>query len=250
MASFTVPCPKTSAVFVGASSQSRHQLPPQTSVSFPSDSRSAPALLSLSAQLNEVSAIEKSTNSHLATEEEVPKAMADATSISAFLSQAANLVKLVDSKDIVEVQLKQMECEILIRKKEALSPMNITAAPVSTAQLVFPQPMVQPQMPPGPAPAPLPAAPALPPPAPAKAKSSHPPLKCPMAGTFYRSPAPGAPPFVKVGDKIKKGQVVCIIEAMKLMNEIEAEQSGTVVEIVVEDGKPVSVDMPLFIIEP
>nr|GLL22141.1 biotin carboxyl carrier protein of acetyl-CoA carboxylase 2, chloroplastic-like [Ipomoea trifida] len=257
MASFTVPCPKTSAVFVGASSQSRHQLPPQTSVSFPSDSRSAPALLSrpqggfkVSAQLNEVSAIEKSTNSHLATEEEVPKAMADAASISAFLSQAANLVKLVDSKDIVEVQLKQMECEILIRKKEAISPMNITAALVSTAQPAFLQPMVQPQMPPGPAPAPLPAAPALPPPAPAKAKSSHPPLKCPMAGTFYRSPAPGAPPFVKVGDKIKKGQVVCIIEAMKLMNEIEAEQSGTVVEIVVEDGKPVSVDMPLFIIEP
>nr|GMD07633.1 biotin carboxyl carrier protein of acetyl-CoA carboxylase 1, chloroplastic-like [Ipomoea batatas] len=176
MASFTVPCPKNSAVFVGASSQSRHQLPPQTSGGF-----------KVSAQLNEVSAIEKSTNSHLATEEEVPKAMADATSISAFLSQAANLVKLVDSKDIVEVQLKQMECEILIRKKEALSPMNITAAPVSTAQPAFLQPMV--------------------------------------------------------GDKIKKGQVVCIIEAMKLMNEIEAEQSGTVVEIVVEDGKPVSVDM-------
>lgn len=107
--------------------------------------------------------------------------------------------RLVDSKGIIEVQLKQKECEILIRKKEALPQMNITTAPVSTAQFSFPQPMVQPQMPPAPAPPPAAsAAPALPPPAPAKAKSSHPPLKCPMAGTFYRSPAPSAPPFVKV----------------------------------------------------
>ncbi|KAL1566363.1 Biotin carboxyl carrier protein of acetyl-CoA carboxylase 1, chloroplastic [Salvia divinorum] len=71
-----------------------------------------------------------------------------------------------------------------------------------------------------------------------------------MAGNFYRSPAPGAPPFVKVGDKVQKGQVICIIEAMKLMNDIEADHSGTVVEVLVDDGKPVSLDMPLFIIEP
>ena len=97
--------------------------------------------------------------------------------------------------------------------------------------------------------APPKAAPALP--SPGKAStSSHPPLKCPMAGTFYRSPAPGEPAFVKVGDKVKKGQVICIIEAMKLMNEIEADQSGTIAEVLAEDGKPVSVDMPLFVIVP
>ncbi|RZR88090.1 hypothetical protein BHM03_00015610 [Ensete ventricosum] len=100
-----------------------------------------------------------------------------------------------------------------------------------------------------------PVAPALLPSTTAGSKSSIPPLKCPMAGTFYRCPAPGEPPFVKVGDKVQKGQVVCIIEAMKLMNEIEdwdnttpgvsylqSDQSGTVVEIIAEDGKPVSVD--------
>ncbi|XP_034706420.1 biotin carboxyl carrier protein of acetyl-CoA carboxylase 2, chloroplastic-like isoform X1 [Vitis riparia] len=94
-------------------------------------------------------------------------------------------------------------------------------------------------------------APSLPPPAPAKtSESSHPPLKCPMAGTFYRSPGPGEPPFVMVGDKVQKGQVVCIIEAMKLMNEIEADQSGTMTEILAEDGKPVSIDRPLLVIAP
>uniref|UniRef100_A0A2P2NMX5 Biotin carboxyl carrier protein of acetyl-CoA carboxylase n=1 Tax=Rhizophora mucronata TaxID=61149 RepID=A0A2P2NMX5_RHIMU len=105
---------------------------------------------------------------------------------------------------------------------------------------------------PTPAPAtPTPAAaPPAPPPAPKASTSSHPPLKCPMAGTFYRCPAPGEPPFVKVGDKVHKGQVICIIEAMKLMNEIEADHSGTIAEILVEDGKPVSVDMPLFVIAP
>ncbi|KAK9141114.1 hypothetical protein Scep_010795 [Stephania cephalantha] len=100
-----------------------------------------------------------------------------------------------------------------------------------------------------PAPAPTPiATPSLP--AAKPAKSSHPPLKSPMAGTFYRSPGPGQPAFVKVGDKVQKGQSLCIIEAMKLMNEIEADQSGKIVEILLEDGKPVSVDTPLFVIEP
>ncbi|KAE8702696.1 Biotin carboxyl carrier protein of acetyl-CoA carboxylase [Hibiscus syriacus] len=107
-------------------------------------------------------------------------------------------------------------------------------------------PPVGPPMQTAPAPsdqAPPAASTLAPSPAPPKStKSSLPPLKCPMAGTFYRSPGPGEPPFVKVvGDKVQKGQVVCIIEAMKL-NEIEADQSGTIVEILVEDGKAVGVD--------
>lgn len=258
MASFSVPCPKISVLSVASSSNlsSTHQ--PQSSLSF----RSGPALLprlqgssriqsqvlKVNAQLNEV-AIDKSNNSKPVSEkslEEVSKteySIPDASSIQAFMSQAADLVELVDSRDIVELQLKQNNCEILIRKKAALPQPPVYMAPPSV-----PQAFVQQQLPP--ASAPTPAAPALPPPAPSKPKSTHPPMKCPMAGTFYRSPAPGAAPFVKVGDKVQKGQVVCIIEAMKLMNEIEADQAGTVVDIVAEDGKPVSVDTPLFVIEP
>ncbi|XP_012834829.1 PREDICTED: biotin carboxyl carrier protein of acetyl-CoA carboxylase 1, chloroplastic-like isoform X2 [Erythranthe guttata] len=171
-------------------------------------------------------------------------------SISEFISQVSSLVKLVDSKDIKELHLKQFDCEILIRKKEALSP---PAAPPVTYYQSQPQPAA---LPPVYAPSPvvptaavsLAATPA--PPKAQPSKSSHPPFKCPMAGTLYRSPAPGEPPFVKIGDKVQKGQVLCIIEAMKLMNEIEADQSGTLVEILGEDGKPVSIDTPLFVIEP
>ncbi|KAF8408187.1 hypothetical protein HHK36_007329 [Tetracentron sinense] len=180
----------------------------------------------------------------------------DASSISAFMTQVADLVKLVDSRDIMELQLKQLDCELIIRKKEAL-PQPPSAAPVMMQP--HPHQSILPSQPspaqaiaspsPGPAPVTPLSAPSLP--APAKiSKSSRPPLKCPMAGTFYRSPGPGEPPFVKVGDKVQQGQVVCIIEAMKLMNEIEADQSGTLVEILAEDGKPVSVDTPLFAIEP
>ncbi|KAF5745874.1 biotin carboxyl carrier protein of acetyl-CoA carboxylase chloroplastic isoform X2 [Tripterygium wilfordii] len=173
--------------------------------------------------------------------------------ISEFFSQVASLVKLVDSRDIVELQLKQLDCEVLIRKKEALR-QPPAAAPVATMHS-FPPSMAMPAAPPPAVPAlpvPVPSAPeASPtPPAAKPSKSSTPPLKCPMAGTFYRSPAPGEPPFVKVGDKVQKGQVVCIIEAMKLMNEIEADRSGTITEILAEDGKPISVDLPLFVIEP
>ena len=75
------------------------------------------------------------------------------------------------------------------------------------------------------------------------------PLTSPMVGTFYRAPSPGADPFVKVGDTVKKGQVVCIIEAMKLLNEVEADMDGTVKEVCVENGQPVEFGQSLFIIE-
>ncbi|XP_042993171.1 biotin carboxyl carrier protein of acetyl-CoA carboxylase, chloroplastic-like isoform X3 [Carya illinoinensis] len=216
-------------------------------------------------------------------------------SISEFIAQVSSLVKLVDSRDIVELELKQLDCEILIRKRDAL-PQPPPSTPVTSTHSHAPLAVSPAQ----PAPA---NAPSLPPTAPSSstsavksAKSSLPPLKCPMAGTFYRSPGPSEPPFVQIGDKVQKGQVLCIIEAMKLMNEIEwsvrfirdiqdwevgditdfysllyalnfksggddrllwihpgnkifslkslykADQSGTIVEIVAEDGKPVSVD--------
>ncbi|KAL0317570.1 UNVERIFIED_CONTAM: Biotin carboxyl carrier protein of acetyl-CoA carboxylase 1, chloroplastic [Sesamum angustifolium] len=157
-----------------------------------------------------------------AESKDAPIALASEESISEFITQVASLVKLVDSKDIVELELKQLDCEVLIRKKEALAPPP--PLPVAYVQSQ-PQPAV---LPPVSTPSPAPTAAPSPPPAPAlsppkaqPAKSSHPPLKSPMAGTFYRSPAPGEPPFVKVGDKVQKGQVLCIIEAMKLMNEMK-----------------------------
>ncbi|XP_073146062.1 biotin carboxyl carrier protein of acetyl-CoA carboxylase, chloroplastic-like [Henckelia pumila] len=268
MASFRAPCPKILPL-LAASSHSRTAGSRHCTASFSrSDSRSviAPfqqgrshnqsAIFKVYAQLNEV-AVEKPSNSIPALELVLPKEserqleVPDASSISAFMNQVADLVELVDSRDIMELQLKQMDCELLIKKKEAL-PQPSVAAPVFYTSPPH-QAMLPPPMPNANVPAlasSTPAAKPTPPPAPTKPKSTHPPFKCPMAGNFYRSPAPGAPVFVKVGDKIQKGQVICIIEAMKLMNEIEADQSGTVVEILVEDGKPVSVDMPLFIIEP
>ncbi|XP_043704288.1 biotin carboxyl carrier protein of acetyl-CoA carboxylase, chloroplastic-like isoform X1 [Telopea speciosissima] len=278
MASFSVSCPNSSAFSVCGS---QPQNPKQSKVSFlPASTLTPPsssllagssALLRLQGPLRSRSAvckvaIEKSSNSApvLETKLEVPSlqpkdepgepapqnTVPDASSISAFMAQVSDLVKLVDSRDIMELHLKQQDCELIIRKKEAL-PQPPAAPPVFMMQP--PSPQAMPSQLPAPqssAPSsPAPAAPALPAPA-KKSKSSHPPMKCPMAGTFYRSPAPGEPVFVKVGDKVKKGEVVCIIEAMKLMNEVEADQSGTIVDIMVENGKPVSLDMPLFVIEP
>ncbi|XP_008240457.1 PREDICTED: biotin carboxyl carrier protein of acetyl-CoA carboxylase 1, chloroplastic isoform X2 [Prunus mume] len=152
--------------------------------------------------------------------ESCPAVLDTEESISEFIAQVASLVKLVDSKDIVELQLKQLDFEVIIRKKEAL-PQPPVPAPVPMMQAAPP-----PVAPAAPASSSAPSSPPATFPAPSSpnaksAKTSLPPLKCPMAGTFYRSATPGEPPFVKVGDKIQKGQVLCIIEAMKLMNEIE-----------------------------
>ncbi|KAL5080311.1 hypothetical protein RYX36_008732 [Vicia faba] len=221
--------------------------------------------IKVQAQLNEAAIVENSNSApNVASSKEIENqngsvsgsslSASDTSSVSAFMEQVADLVKLVDSRDIVELQLKQSDCELMIRKKEALQPPPATAIPQPS------QPFYYPMLPspPPPPPTAVASAPAVSPPSiatlalpsPKESASSHPPLKCPMAGTFYRCPGPGEPPFVKVGDIVQKGQVVCIIEAMKLMNEIEADQSGTITEILVEDGKPVSVDLPLFVIVP
>ncbi|KAG5408559.1 hypothetical protein IGI04_004878 [Brassica rapa subsp. trilocularis] len=187
-------------------------------------------------KIDESSAEEKDSNSSSSAE------LATEESISEFLTQVTTLVKLVDSRDIVELQLKQLDCELVIRKKEAL-PQPQSPAPYVMMQQPNQPSYVQATAPPPPsAPAPSTPASSPPPSPPSPAKSSLPTVKSPMAGTFYRSPGPGEPPFIKVGDKVQKGQVLCIVEAMKLMNEIESDQTGTVVDIVAEDGKPVSLD--------
>jgi acetyl-CoA carboxylase biotin carboxyl carrier protein len=96
--------------------------------------------------------------------------------------------------------------------------------------------------PPAAAPAPAPAAPA------AEPQEELHIVKSPIVGTFYESPAPGAPPFIKIGDIVKAGQVLCIIEAMKLMNEIESDASGEIVKMIAANGKPVEYGQPLFAI--
>ncbi|XP_023526115.1 biotin carboxyl carrier protein of acetyl-CoA carboxylase 2, chloroplastic-like [Cucurbita pepo subsp. pepo] len=284
MASFTVPCPKPSTLpaFRSASHNNCHRThikqnlslhrrpfclkdsfsfgssfvhPPFSGIQEPNKKKSGGVMVHALKEM----VVGESSNSAPALvsrgkDESAAEAVSDQNSlpdestISAFMSQVSDLIKLVDSRDIMELQLKQQDCEIVIRKKEALQPSPYLALPPppQAYSMVAPPPTLTPT----PAPAPTAAsAPAKPLPA-LKAGGSHPPLKCPMAGTFYRSPAPGEPPFVKVGDKVQKGQIICIIEAMKLMNEIEADRSGTIAEILAEDGKPVSVDTPLLVIVP
>ncbi|GAA0506891.1 acetyl-CoA carboxylase biotin carboxyl carrier protein [Deinococcus depolymerans] len=127
------------------------------------------------------------------------------------------------------------------------------AAPAPASAPTF-APMPAPSAPTPQAAASAPAPQAAPTPAPAEAPAEKPaskgtPVKAPIVGTFYASSSPDAPPYVKVGDTVQAGQVLCIIEAMKLMNEIEAEQGGTVREILVKNAEPVEYGQTLFIIE-
>ena len=161
------------------------------------------------------------------------------------------LLQVLGQTDIAEVTLKNGDFELTVRKAVAAmaSPDaivvpaggTVVAAEGLTAAVtpVAPPPVVTPPAAAAP-PAPSPSAPT--PKTDAKLKE----ILSPMVGTFYRAPAPGEDPFVSVGDRIASGQTVCIIEAMKLMNELEAELTGEVVELLVEDGQPVEFDQPLI----
>lgn len=154
------------------------------------------------------------------------------------------LIALVEKSNIGELEVRYFGTRVRIAKRSPApgneSPIT-AAAPTSQALEI--------QVPPTPAPAtPVPEE-VAPPPVPQPAKNTV-EIKSPMVGTFYRAPAPDADTFVKTGDMISPGQVLCIVEAMKLMNEIEAEISGKIVEILVENGKPVEYNQPLFLVEP
>ncbi|NLF83348.1 MAG: acetyl-CoA carboxylase biotin carboxyl carrier protein [Candidatus Gastranaerophilales bacterium] len=144
------------------------------------------------------------------------------------------LAELVSKNDLSEITVEDGDKAVTIRKERgfvAAQPVPVAqAAPVAAQQT--PQPAAE-------------AAPAKKPEA-----SNLIRITSPMVGTFYRSPAPGAEPFTAVGKTVSIGQVVCIIEAMKLMNEIESEVSGKVVEICVDDGQPVEFGQTLMVIEP
>jgi acetyl-CoA carboxylase biotin carboxyl carrier protein len=155
------------------------------------------------------------------------------------IREIQNLIKFVSKSEVAEVNLKLEGFEIKIK--------NIGGQTVTYA----PQQMVQPQMvaTPSPVTAPAPAS-AETSSAPAEDNSKYITVKSPMIGTFYRASGPGKDPFVSVGDTVSTGSVLCIVEAMKLFNEIESEVSGKIVKILVDDSSPIEYDQPLFLIDP
>ena len=153
------------------------------------------------------------------------------------LRKLKKLIDLVQESGIGEIEITEGEEKVRISRQGPAGPQVLMAGHAM-------QPMgMMPAMPGAPAAAAAPAAPA----APAEPKGHA--LKSPMVGTFYRAPSPGAPSFVEVGQSVSKGQTLCIIEAMKLLNEIESDVSGTVKAILVENGQPVEYGQPLFLIE-
>jgi acetyl-CoA carboxylase biotin carboxyl carrier protein len=157
--------------------------------------------------------------------------------------QIQELVKMINKSNISELSIEQDKFKITIKQKEN-EVQQVIAVPAAVAPVQA--------APAAPAAAPVaPAAPAAAAPAPAAAKADNLiTIKSPMIGTFYRSAGPDKPPFVNVGDEVAPGKVVCIIEAMKLFNEIESEVSGKIVKVLVDDATPVEYDQPLFLVEP
>ncbi|RYY38272.1 MAG: acetyl-CoA carboxylase biotin carboxyl carrier protein [Chitinophagaceae bacterium] len=149
------------------------------------------------------------------------------------------LIQLVNDSNIGEVTIEQKEFKITIRQKE--EQITQVMAPAMPQMQLPMQQMAAPQA------APAAAGAAA---APAAAPSNTITIKSPMIGTFYRRPSPDKPDFINVGDEVAVGKVVCIIEAMKLFNEIESEVKGRIVKVLVEDASPVEYDQPLFLVEP
>jgi acetyl-CoA carboxylase biotin carboxyl carrier protein len=151
-----------------------------------------------------------------------------------------NIIDLISKSDVNEVSIEEGDFKIKVKK----------AADIKDAQVIYqtaPAPTFQPQASPVAA---TPNTPIATPSAPAKQETKGEAIKSPMVGTFYQKPSPDAPPFVQVGQTISKGDPLCIIEAMKIMNEVVAEQSGTITKILVENAQPVEFDQPLFLIDP
>ncbi|PLX32482.1 MAG: acetyl-CoA carboxylase biotin carboxyl carrier protein [Ignavibacteria bacterium] len=146
------------------------------------------------------------------------------------------LVKIVTDSQIAELEIEEEGQRVRVTRTLYTEPV-VMASPASAAHAVAPQPQAA-----------APAAVEESAPAPEPAGGVE--VRSPIVGTFYRASSPDAEPFVKVGEAISTGQTLCIIEAMKIMNEIESDQSGTIVKILVEDGQPVEYNQPLFIVNP
>jgi acetyl-CoA carboxylase biotin carboxyl carrier protein len=155
--------------------------------------------------------------------------------------QIQELIKMINKSNIGEVTIEEKGFRLTIKQKEE-PVQQVIAGTMPTQQA--------PQFIQAPASMPAPAAQPEKPKAAEPAASNLVTIKSPMIGTFYRSSSPDKPPFISVGDEVETGKVVCIIEAMKLFNEIESEIKGKVVKVLVEDASPVEYDQPLFLVEP
>jgi acetyl-CoA carboxylase biotin carboxyl carrier protein len=163
-------------------------------------------------------------------------------------NEIQELIKLINKSNLSEFRMKNGDFKISIRTDKFVKGKH--QAPVMLSQQA-----AQPQATPAPSPAPVVPEPISTPnkekAAPAAPDKSHLlTIKSPMVGTFYRSPSPNKPIYAKVGDIIQKGSIVCLIEAMKLFNDIESDIAGKVVQVLAEDASPVEYDQPLFLIDP
>jgi acetyl-CoA carboxylase biotin carboxyl carrier protein len=140
------------------------------------------------------------------------------------LDDLKELIELIKETDITELQLEKNGTKVRIKREKMLSPMEISVQKFGSLQEKVTQE--------------------------AEEETRLITVTSPIVGTFYRAPSPEAAPFVEIGSKVKKGQVLCIVEAMKLMNEIESEADGIVIKVLAENGQPVEYGEPLFLIEP
>ena len=159
------------------------------------------------------------------------------------IKQIQDLIRFVSKSGVNEVSIEQNDFKITIKTNQAATIVNATI-PTAFPAAEAPQVAATPATAPAASTAPAAATP------PAADTSNYVTIKSPMIGTFYRSSTPEKPFFVNVGDEIKAGSVICIIEAMKLFNEIESEISGRIVKVLVDNSSPVEYDQPLFLVEP
>lgn len=149
--------------------------------------------------------------------------------------QIQELIKIVNKSNIGELSIEENDFKITIKQKEEAVQMVAAATPAYAQAPAYTPPVVS----------------TAPPAAPTTPKADNLiTIKSPMIGTFYRKASPDKPSLIEVGDEVSVGKVVCIIEAMKLFNEIESEVSGKIVKVLVEDASPVEYDQPLFLVEP
>ena len=154
------------------------------------------------------------------------------------IKEIQNLIKFVAKSGASEVKLEMEDVKITIKTNDGSQPVVIQEPPVVPQQVIQTQPVS--------------LEPTIPPPSQSDVEqdSSYITIKSPIIGTFYRKPSPDKPNFVEVGDSISEGSVLCVIEAMKLFNDIESEVSGKIVKILVDASSPVEFDQPLFLVDP
>jgi len=164
------------------------------------------------------------------------------------LKEIKLVIDLMTKNGLSEFELEKGDFKLRVKRGPG-GEWTTTTTPAAAPQVVHHHAPVA-AFAPGPAPAVVPAAASLAAPVPAAAASSHPQIVSPMVGTFYLSPSPDSPPYVTIGQEVHEDTVVCIIEAMKVMNEIKAETRGIIVEVLAQNGKPVEFGKPLFAVGP